>query len=86
MIVVVEAGRYTAWDPAGKGQELPALRTTGEWPVHVFYDGGVIHATWMRETEEDPVTLLDEAGDEISVPPGRVWIEVFPDDQPLVWE
>jgi hypothetical protein len=86
MVVVVEAGRYTAWDPAGRGQELPALRTTGEWPAHVFYDGGVIHATWMRETEDDPVTLLDEAGEEISIPPGRVWIEVFPDDQTVTWE
>jgi hypothetical protein len=86
MIVVIEAGRYTAWDPAGKGQELPALRTTGEWPAHVFYDGGVVHATWTRETEADPVTLLDETGEEISIPPGRVWIEVFPDDQPIIWE
>jgi hypothetical protein len=86
MVVVVEAGRYTAWDPAGKGQELPSLRTTGEWPAHVFYDGGVVHATWMRETESDPVTLLDEAGEEIAIPPGRVWIAVFPDDQTLVWE
>ena len=46
----------------------------------------MIHATWMRETEEDPVTLLDEAGEEISIPPGRVWIEVFPDDQTITWE
>ena len=86
MVVVVEAGRYTAWDPAGKGQELPALRTTGEWPAHIFYDGGVVHATWMRETEEDQVTLLDEAGEEMGIPPGRVWIAVFPDDQSVTWE
>ena len=86
MIVVVEAGRYTTWDPAGKGQELPSLRTTGEWPAHIFYDGGVVHATWFRETEDDPVTLFDESGAEITIPPGRVWIEVFPDDQPIFWD
>lgn len=86
MIVAVEAGRYTAWDPAGRGQELPSLRTTGEWPAHIFYDGGVVHATWFRETEADPVTLFDENGEEITIPPGRVWIEVFPDDQPISWD
>ena len=52
----------------------------------MFYDGGVVHATWVRETEEDQVTLLDEAGEEIVIPPGRVWIAVFPDDQPVTWE
>ena len=86
MIVAVEAGRYTAWDPSGQGQELPSLRTTGEWPAHIFYDGGVVHATWFRETEEDPVTLFDESGVEITIPPGRLWIEVFPDDQPIFWD
>jgi len=86
VIVVVEAGRYTAWDPAGKGKQLPSLRTVGTWPAHVFYDGGVVHVTWIKEDVDVPARLFDADGTEVLIPPGRLWIEVFPDNQTVSWE
>lgn len=62
---------------------LPTSRTTGSNRAFVFADGQVVEGTWDRETETDWFTLTDADGNEITVPPGKVWVSLVPDDDGL---
>lgn len=62
---------------------LPSSRTTGSNRAFVFADGQVIEGTWEREAETDWFTLTDADGDEIAVPPGKVWVSLVPADDGL---
>lgn len=64
-------------------RELPTSRTTGSNRAFVFADGEVVEGTWERETETDWFTLTDADGNEIAVPPGKVWVSLVPDDDGL---
>jgi len=86
MLVVITSDRYTARDPAGAGSSVPAIHTTGSGEALVFHSGGVFEATWERETVQDMIRVVDEDGDDVILPPGRVWISVFPDHRTITWE
>lgn len=62
---------------------LPSSRTTGSNRAFVFADGQVVEGTWEREAETDWFTLTDADGDEIAVPPGKVWVSLVPADDGL---
>jgi hypothetical protein len=32
------------------------------------------------------IRVVDEDGDDVILPPGRVWISVFPDHRTITWE
>ena len=85
-LVVIYADRYTAKDPSGQGSSVPAMTTTGSGEASVFYDGGVVEATWERETIDDMIRVVDTAGDDLVLPPGRVWINIFPNGRTIAWE
>jgi hypothetical protein len=85
-LVVIKSDRYIAKDPTGQGSSVPAMTTTGSGEALVFYSGGVFEATWERETIEDMIRIIDEAGDDVILPPGRVWTNIFPDDRTITWE
>jgi hypothetical protein len=46
----------------------------------------VFNASWERESIEEMIRIVDEADNDVILPPGRVWINVFPDDRTIVWE
>jgi hypothetical protein len=85
-VVVMRMDKYTVRDPSGVGSSLPSVHTVGEGEAVVFYDGLVVEGTWERELETDKFFLSTADGAEIVLPPGRVWISLQPDSQPLVWE
>ncbi len=85
-LVVIKSDRYTAKDPSGQGSSVPAMTTTGSGEALVFHSGGMFNATWERESIEDMIRIVDAAGEDVVLPPGRVWINVFPDDRTIVWE
>lgn len=85
-LVVIMSDRYIAKDPTGQGSSVPAMTTTGSGEALVFHSGVVLEAAWERETIEDMIRLVDEAGEDIILPPGRVWINVFPDNRTITWE
>lgn len=62
---------------------LPSSRTTGSNQAFVFADGKVVEGTWERETETDWFTLTDADGNEMAVPPGKVWVSLVPADDGL---
>lgn len=62
---------------------LPTTKTTGSNKAFVFADGKVVEGTWQRDAETDWFTLLDADGNEIAVPPGKIWVSFVPDDDGL---
>jgi hypothetical protein len=85
-LVVMRMDKYTMRDPTGQGSSLPTVHTVGKGEAFVFHDGVVVSGTWERGSQTDKFFLLEADGTEIVLPPGRVWISLQPDDQPLVWE
>ncbi len=85
-LVVLTAQRYTARPASGSGTPVPALETVGEGQALLFYGGVVVEGTWERGSIDDPFRLLLPDGTPMIVPPGRLWISVFPSSQPLTWE
>ncbi len=85
-IVVLKARKYIAADPAGKGSSVPAMDTVGKGEAFVFTGGVVVKGTWERGSKSDPFYLSTPAGDEIVLPPSRLWISIVPDTRPVTWE
>ena len=85
-IIVLMARRYTASSPDGSGSSVPALDTIGSGEALVFHNGGVLAANWSRPEITDTFLLTDVDGGIVVVPPGRLWIAVFPDNRTVSWE
>ncbi len=83
-IVVLTARRYTA--SGSTGSSVPALDTVGSGEVFLFYGGKVVQGTWNRETIEEFFQLTDAQGEPMVLPPGRLWVNVFPDNRPITWD
>jgi len=43
----------------------------------------VVQGTWERAEETDWFTLSDADGNEIAVPPGKVWVSLVPTNSGL---
>lgn len=86
-LVVLVARRYTASPPSGQsGSSVPALDTVGNGTALLFYEGGVVEGTWARDAIDQPFALSTMEGDTMVVPPGVLWIAVFPSNRPVTWE
>ena len=57
----------------------------GENRAIVFAEGRYIEGRWRRDDAGDWFTITDPVGDEITVPPGRLWIMIYPETADLVW-
>jgi hypothetical protein len=85
-LVVMQMRKYIARNPAGSGTSLPTVDTVGQGKAFVFYNGEVVEGTWEREEITDKFFLSTPDGEEIVLPPGRVWISLQPNSEPLDWE
>lgn len=83
-IVVLTATRYTA--SGSSGSAVPALDTVGTGDAFLFYDGVVVQGTWARESIEEFFTLTTEDDEPIVLPPGRLWLNIFPNTRPISWD
>jgi len=84
-LVVLFAPRYTA-SPSGAGSSVPAMDTVGSGRVLIFSEGRMRAGSWSRSSIEDPFALATADGEVLTVPPGRPWISVFPDNRSISWE
>lgn len=69
---VGDAG-YT--DPAGN--PVPETKLEGTGAAILFHGGEMVRGTWEKDSLDSPLTLSTKAG-ELTVPAGRVWLELVP--------
>lgn len=84
VLVVLMAGRYRAC-PSGQGSCVPAWTTVGENRAVVFADGRYAEGRWRRSNAGEWFTVTDLSGSPIVVPPGRMWIMIYPENSDLIW-
>ena len=84
VLVVLMSERYSAC-PQGEGSCVPAWDTVGENRAIVFGEGRYVEGRWRRDRASDWFSLTDAVGNEITVPPGRMWIMIYPETAGLVW-
>ncbi len=85
-IVAITATKYWASSASGAGSAVPALDTVGSGSAYVFYGGRVVEGNWERESVDERFELTLEDGSAITIPAGRLWISVFPNNQQITWE
>jgi hypothetical protein len=54
----------------------PEAVTVGEGDALVFSGGHVVAGRWRRPDPSKPATLVDQAGAEVLLTPGRTWVEL----------
>lgn len=85
-IVVLFADRYTACPPAGTGGScVPSMDTVGVDRALIFSNGAVAEGLWSRSATSEVFRLADGAGETLQVPPGKLWIAVFPSGREVTW-
>jgi len=52
--------------------------------AYVFRDGKMIVGTWSAGAAGTPTKYFDAAGRPIDLQPGRTWVEIYPDADPVV--
>lgn len=60
------------------GSRVPATDFTGTGGATIFNGGRAIAATWEKKADDSSVSLTSADGEELSLPPGKVWIELVP--------
>lgn len=85
-LVVLTATKYWASSSSGAGSAVPALDTVGSGTAYVFYDGLVVEGTWQRDSVDDRFELALADDSPITIPAGRLWVSVFPNNQQITWE
>ena len=84
VLVVLMAERYTAC-PSGEGSCVPAWDTVGENRAIVFAEGSYVEGRWRRDRASDWFRITDPTGNRITVPPGRLWIMIYPETSDVIW-
>lgn len=77
LVLRVPVGDAGYRDPAGN--PVPETKFTGKGEAMVFHDGRLVRGTWSKKDLEAPLDLSTRAGP-LTVPAGKVWIELVPQD------
>ena len=84
-LVVLFAPLFYTQPPSGSGYALPTMETTGEGRALVFSGTQVAEGRWTRVETTQPFILTLADGAPLTVPPGRAWINLFPEGRPVTW-
>ncbi|CAA9337931.1 MAG: hypothetical protein AVDCRST_MAG72-634 [uncultured Nocardioidaceae bacterium] len=76
LVLRVRIGDAGYRDPAGN--PVPETRFTGKGQALVFHGGKVVRGTWRKAGLDATVSLETKGGKELSLPAGRVWMELVP--------
>jgi hypothetical protein len=60
------------------GNPSPDVQLTGSGRAYVLRDGRAVVGRWERSGLADVTTFVAKGGDEISLAPGRTWIQLLP--------
>jgi hypothetical protein len=86
VLVALRVREFIAHNPAGSGTSLPTAETVGTGEATIFYNGEVVEGIWTREENTDMFTLTNEDESLMVIPPGRLWISLIPNKEPVTWE
>lgn len=79
-IVVIRVHELDAGykDPAGNF--VPEAQTSGSGQLFVLHNGMAVAGGWTKASTGDPYKFVTAQGAPMTIPAGRVWIELAPDD------
>jgi len=77
LVLRVPVGDAGYLDPAGN--PVPETKFTGRGKAFIFHGGRVVQGDWVKGGLGAPVEL-QVGGDEVTLPPGKVWLELVPQD------
>lgn len=63
----------------------PIIPTTGTGPIDAFIDGQHIRGTWDRKQLADRTVFMDLAGNELTLLPGKTFIQIIPSFQTFTY-
>ena len=72
----VQVGDAGYRDPAG--YPVPETKFEGKGQALLFHGGKVVRGTWSKDGLTGALELTGPKGGEITVPPGRTWVELVP--------
>lgn len=75
LVLRVKVGSAGYLDPAGN--PVPETKFTGTGEAMVFHGGKVVRGRWVKNGLDSAVKLKTKAG-ELSLPAGKVWVELVP--------
>jgi hypothetical protein len=75
LVLRVQVGDAGYKDPAGN--PVPETKFTGTGQAMLFHGGKMVRGTWKKSGLDAALELSTKAG-ELTVPPGKVWIELVP--------
>ncbi len=75
LVLRVKVGDAGYLDPAGS--PVPETKLTGTGQAMLFHDGRLVRGTWKKSALDAPISLSTVGGD-LTVPAGKVWIELVP--------
>jgi len=78
-VVVLQAKHTTTDIDEGYGSFSVRIDLLGQGSALVFRDGWMTEGTWVRQSEEEMIAIVDGDGDPIPLKPGNVWVQVVPD-------
>jgi hypothetical protein len=77
--VVIQVVEVTdSWIVDAAGNPSPEVELTGSGKAFVLRDGRVIVGRWERRTLDEVTTFVTKDGDEITLAPGRTWVQLLP--------
>jgi hypothetical protein len=81
VIQVVEVTDSRIIDAAGNAS--PDVDLTGSGRAYVLRDGQAIVGRWERDTLDDVTRFVTRDGTEITLAPGRTWVQLVPSTMPV---
>ena len=76
LVLRVKVGDAGYKDPAGN--PVPETKLEGKGAALLFHDGRLVRGTWSKKSLDSALELSTQAG-KLTVPVGKVWIELVPE-------
>lgn len=73
----------TNYQEVSPGKVGRGMETVGVGEARIFRDGVSISGTWQKMSETARTKFLDQAGNEIELNRGKIWVEVNPTDNQI---
>ena len=83
VIVQRITSRTTEFDEDSLGNKSLWIGTTGNGPVSLFRDGARYDGNWRRDSATATTELFNPDGSPLKLRPGRTWVHLIPEQEPI---